>query len=160
MNVGIAFDDFGTGYASLTLLKQLAITRLKIDRSFIRDIETDRKDQGIVDAVVRMARGCDLEVIAEGIETRAQADYLRERLSEGQGYLFGSRCRWRAFPSSARDAGRSPAPGARRIEIAAFGPDPPGSRTERRRCRPAEECGSHRDSERDARRFDRSVTSW
>lgn len=89
MDIGIAFDDFGTGYASLTLLKQLDITRLKIDRSFIRDIETDRKDQGIVDAVIRMARGCDLDVIAEGIETRTQADYLRERLSEGQGYLFG-----------------------------------------------------------------------
>lgn len=89
MDVGIAFDDFGTGYASLTLLKQLDITRLKIDRSFIRDIETDRKDQGIVDAVIRMAQGCDLEVIAEGIETRTQADYLRQRLSEGQGYLFG-----------------------------------------------------------------------
>ncbi|WP_416356269.1 EAL domain-containing protein [Aureimonas phyllosphaerae] len=89
MNVGIAFDDFGTGYASLTFLKQLDITRLKIDRSFVRDITIDGKDQGIVDAVVRMARGCDLDVIAEGIETQAQADYLRDRMSEGQGYLFG-----------------------------------------------------------------------
>ncbi|WP_279483015.1 EAL domain-containing protein [Aureimonas sp. SK2] len=89
MDVGIAFDDFGTGYASLTFLKQLDITRLKIDRSFVRDIETDRKDQGIVDAVLRMARGCDLQVIAEGIETPGQAAYLRERVVEGQGYLFG-----------------------------------------------------------------------
>jgi EAL domain-containing protein (putative c-di-GMP-specific phosphodiesterase class I) len=89
MNIGIAFDDFGTGYASLTLLKQLEITRLKIDRSFIRDIASDQKDQGIVEAVIRMARGCDLDVIAEGIETQTQAAYLRGRLSEGQGYLFG-----------------------------------------------------------------------
>ncbi|WP_193227797.1 bifunctional diguanylate cyclase/phosphodiesterase [Aureimonas psammosilenae] len=89
MGIGIAFDDFGTGFASLTLLKQLDITRLKIDRSFVREIETDRKDQAIVDAVVRMAEGCDLAVIAEGIETRGQASYLRERVAEGQGYLFG-----------------------------------------------------------------------
>jgi diguanylate cyclase (GGDEF)-like protein/PAS domain S-box-containing protein len=89
MGVGIAFDDFGTGYASLTMLKQLDITRLKIDRSFVREIETNRKDQAIVDAVIRMAEGCDLAVIAEGIETKAQADYLRGRLPEGQGYLFG-----------------------------------------------------------------------
>ncbi|MBB3998864.1 EAL domain-containing protein [Aureimonas pseudogalii] len=89
MGVGIAFDDFGTGYASLTMLKQLDVTRLKIDRSFVREIETNRKDQAIVDAVIRMAEGCDLAVIAEGIETKAQADYLRGRLPEGQGYLFG-----------------------------------------------------------------------
>ncbi len=89
MGVGIAFDDFGTGYASLTMLKQLDISRLKIDRSFVRDIETNRMDRAIVDAVVRMAEGADLSVIAEGIETAGQMRHLRERVAEGQGYLFG-----------------------------------------------------------------------
>ncbi|RYE83514.1 MAG: bifunctional diguanylate cyclase/phosphodiesterase, partial [Hyphomicrobiales bacterium] len=89
MGIGIAFDDFGTGYASLTMLKKLDITRLKIDRSFISEIETSRKDQGIVDAVIRMAEGCDLSVIAEGIEKQSQADFLRGKVGEGQGYLFG-----------------------------------------------------------------------
>ncbi|WP_102957563.1 bifunctional diguanylate cyclase/phosphodiesterase [Mangrovicella endophytica] len=88
-SVGIAFDDFGTGFASLSMLKKLDISRLKIDRSFVSEIETSRKDQGIVDAVTRMAEGCDLAVIAEGIETEAQARYLRSRVVEGQGYLFG-----------------------------------------------------------------------
>ncbi|ALN75674.1 EAL domain-containing protein [Aureimonas sp. AU20] len=97
MSVGIAFDDFGTGFASLTMLKQLPITRLKIDRSFIRDIETDEKDQGIVDAIVRMAQGCRLDVIAEGIETRGQADYLQGRVAEAQGYLFGKPMGFEAF---------------------------------------------------------------
>lgn len=99
MGVGIAFDDFGTGFASLTMLKQLPISRLKIDRSFIRDIESDRKDQGIVDAIVRMAEGCELDVIAEGIETQAQAVYLSGRVSEGQGYLFGKPMRFEEFAS-------------------------------------------------------------
>nr|WP_244978038.1 EAL domain-containing protein [Aureimonas jatrophae] len=97
MDVAIAFDDFGTGFASLTMLKTLPITRLKIDRSFIRDIETDEKDQGIVDAIVRMAQGCRLDVIAEGIETPGQADRLRGRVAEAQGYLFGKPMRFAAF---------------------------------------------------------------
>ncbi|WP_182422204.1 EAL domain-containing protein [Aureimonas sp. ME7] len=105
MGVGIAFDDFGTGFASLTMLKQLDITRLKIDRSFVRDIETSRKDQGIVDAVVRMAEGCDLQVIAEGIETRSQANYLHGRVSEGQGYLFGKPMPFDAFRQATRVSG-------------------------------------------------------
>ena len=102
MGVGIAFDDFGTGFASLTMLKTLPITRLKIDRSFIRDIETNEKDQGIVDAIVRMAQGCRLDVIAEGIETRGQADRLRGRVAEAQGYLFGKPMRLEAFEALCR----------------------------------------------------------
>ena len=113
--VGIAFDDFGTGFASLTMLKQLDITRLKIDRSFIRDVETNEKDQGIVEAIVRMARGCRLEVVAEGIETREQADYLRALVGEGQGYLFGKPMRLAEFrrnfaPSAEEPDVAGPAP--------------------------------------------------
>lgn len=89
MGVGIAFDDFGTGYASLTMLKEIAITRLKVDRSFVREIEWSGKDQAIVDAIARMAKGCGLTVIAEGIETEEQADLMRDYAVEGQGYLYG-----------------------------------------------------------------------
>ncbi|MBB3950777.1 bifunctional diguanylate cyclase/phosphodiesterase [Aureimonas jatrophae] len=119
MGVGIAFDDFGTGFASLTMLKQLDITRLKIDRSFVRDIETDRKDQGIVDAVVRMAEGCGLDVIAEGIETAGQARYLAGRLTEGQGYLFGKPMPFEAFRTLCLAGAAGTAPqGDRRFAMA------------------------------------------
>ncbi|MAU94884.1 MAG: bifunctional diguanylate cyclase/phosphodiesterase [Fulvimarina sp.] len=87
--VGIAFDDFGTGYASLTMLKEIAITRLKVDRSFVREIQWCAKDQAIVDAIARMAKGCELTVIAEGIETEEQAELMRNYAVEGQGYLYG-----------------------------------------------------------------------
>ncbi|WAP70133.1 bifunctional diguanylate cyclase/phosphodiesterase [Jiella pelagia] len=97
MGVGIAFDDFGTGYASLTMLKEIAITRLKVDRSFVREIEWSGKDQAIVDAIARMAKGCDLTVIAEGIETEEQADLMRDYADEGQGYLYGRPMTARAF---------------------------------------------------------------
>ena len=89
MGVGIAFDDFGTGYASLTMLKEIAINRLKVDRSFVREVQWSGKDQAIVDAIARMAKGCGLTVIAEGIETEEQADLLRSYAAEGQGYLYG-----------------------------------------------------------------------
>jgi len=89
LGIGIAFDDFGTGYASLTMLKEIPITRLKIDRSFVRNIENDRKDQAIVDAISRMAAGCGLDVIAEGIETPEQADFMKSHASEAQGFLYG-----------------------------------------------------------------------
>jgi diguanylate cyclase (GGDEF)-like protein/PAS domain S-box-containing protein len=89
MGVGIAFDDYGTGYASLTMLKDYPVTRLKIDRSFVSGVERSRKDQTIVEAISRLARGFDLDVIAEGIETPEQAELMRQHCREGQGYLFG-----------------------------------------------------------------------
>ncbi|RZI61380.1 MAG: EAL domain-containing protein, partial [Zymomonas sp.] len=87
--VGIAFDDFGTGYASLTMLKVFPVTRLKIDRSFVTNIASSRQDQAIVEAIARMAEGFGLEIIAEGIEEAGQADFMRGIASEGQGYLYG-----------------------------------------------------------------------
>jgi EAL domain-containing protein (putative c-di-GMP-specific phosphodiesterase class I) len=89
MGVGIAFDDYGTGYASLTMLKDVPVTRLKIDRSFVSGVDRSPKDQAIVEAITRLARGFDLEVIAEGIETEDQAGLMHRYCGEGQGYLFG-----------------------------------------------------------------------
>jgi diguanylate cyclase (GGDEF)-like protein len=87
--VGIAFDDFGTGFASLTMLKDFPLTRLKIDRGFIASLPEGAHDAAIVDALLALGRNLSLEVIAEGIETAAQAEFLAARgCSEGQGYLF------------------------------------------------------------------------
>lgn len=88
--VGIAFDDFGTGYASLSLLKSYPLTRIKIDQSFVRGILGSKRDASVIRAILDMARSFDLETIAEGIETDTVKNYLqRERCDEGQGYLFG-----------------------------------------------------------------------
>ncbi|EGH72145.1 putative bifunctional diguanylate cyclase/phosphodiesterase [Pseudomonas syringae] len=90
LGVGIAFDDFGTGYASLSLLKDYPVTRLKIDRSFVSGVERSKKDEVIVEAVVRLANGFNLQVTAEGIETREQESLMRHYVcDEGQGYLYG-----------------------------------------------------------------------
>ncbi|HEX7764331.1 MAG TPA: GGDEF domain-containing phosphodiesterase [Cellvibrio sp.] len=89
--VGIAFDDFGTGYASLSLLKTYPLSRIKIDKSFVRGILTSKRDASVVRAIIDMARNFDLQVIAEGIETEAEYNYLcSEQCNEAQGYLFGA----------------------------------------------------------------------
>ena len=87
--VQISIDDFGTGYSSLSYLKRFPINTVKIDRAFIRDITTDTHDAAIVKAVLTMSHNMGLKVVAEGIETVAQLDYLRElQCDEIQGYLF------------------------------------------------------------------------
>ena len=87
--VRISFDDFGTGYASLSMLKRVALTRLKIDQSFVRSINEDAKDATIVKAVIDLAQGFGLDVIAEGIETESQFATLKTLGCDlGQGYLF------------------------------------------------------------------------
>ena len=88
--VGIAFDDYGTGFASLSLLKRYPVTRLKIDRSFVRDVCSNEEDAAIVQAVIYLGRCFGLSVIAEGIETDEQEQALRMYgCTEGQGYLYG-----------------------------------------------------------------------
>lgn len=89
LGVGIAFDDFGTGYASLSLLKTYPLTRIKIDRSFVRGMLDSPGDASVVNAVLDMAKSFGLETIAEGVETEAQASWLRERgCTEAQGFLY------------------------------------------------------------------------
>jgi diguanylate cyclase (GGDEF)-like protein/PAS domain S-box-containing protein len=90
LGVRIVFDDFGTGYASLSYLKKFPLDGLKIDRSFVLDLLTDEDDAAIVGSTVGLARQLGMSVIAEGIESRAIADKLISMgCEEGQGYFFG-----------------------------------------------------------------------
>ncbi|HEX5394659.1 MAG TPA: EAL domain-containing protein [Rhodocyclaceae bacterium] len=85
----LALDDFGTGYSSLSYLKRLPITRLKVDRSFVMDLPGDTEDAAIAMATLSIARDLGMEVVAEGVETEAQYEFLMERgCNNMQGFLF------------------------------------------------------------------------
>jgi diguanylate cyclase (GGDEF)-like protein len=90
LGVRIAMDDFGTGYSSLSYLQSFPFDKIKIDRSFITNVQSNHQSAAIVRAVIGLARGLEVPVVAEGVETTAQLDFLaREFCSEIQGYLIG-----------------------------------------------------------------------
>ncbi len=89
MGVRLSMDDFGTGYSSLSYLKKFPLHTIKIDRSFICDLAVDPYDQAIASAVIALGHGLNLNIVAEGVETKEQLDCLRSlQCEEMQGYFF------------------------------------------------------------------------
>ncbi|MBW1634677.1 MAG: EAL domain-containing protein [Deltaproteobacteria bacterium] len=87
--IGLALDDFGTGYSSLSYLKRFPLHVLKIDRSFIHDLEDNRNSRALVEAIIAMGQSLKLEIVAEGVETKEQLSFLRHReVDMIQGYFF------------------------------------------------------------------------
>lgn len=101
--IQIALDDFGTGYASLSHLNKFPVNVIKIDRSFISKLETSEHDAAIVRAVISLGRSLSIRIVAEGIETARQAEFLKKhRCHSGQGYLFGKAVSAAQMPSLVR----------------------------------------------------------
>jgi diguanylate cyclase (GGDEF)-like protein len=90
MGIRISLDDFGTGYSSMSYLRRLPLDVIKVDQSFVRDIEKDRNAAAIVKALITMARALDLHLVAEGVETQAQLDFITEQdaSAEVQGWVY------------------------------------------------------------------------
>jgi EAL domain-containing protein (putative c-di-GMP-specific phosphodiesterase class I) len=90
LGVHLAIDDFGTGYSALSRLRNLPFDRLKVDKAFVDDIDRLKRGAMLVDTILEMAHVLGLDVVAEGVETTSQLDYLKERGCQyAQGFLFG-----------------------------------------------------------------------
>ncbi len=121
MGVGIAIDDFGTGYSSLAHLKRLPIKTIKIDRTFVRDIPRNKEDVAITTAIISMAHSLRLQIIAEGVETSVQADFLNSRGCRlAQGYLYSAPLPPHRFEELLRSGKHFEVPGERRPVRAIF----------------------------------------
>ncbi|WP_010122976.1 EAL domain-containing protein, partial [Sphingomonas sp. KC8] len=89
LGVEISIDDFGTGYSNLRYLERFPLTEIKIDRSFVRDVEHSSAKQVIVETIIKLSKALNIRVVAEGIETEAEFSFMRSLgCSVGQGYLF------------------------------------------------------------------------
>ena len=89
VGVKISLDDFGSGYSSLSYLKRIPLNRIKIDRAFIHNIYNNPEDEAIVRAIINMAAGLHLQVLAEGVESQEQLKFLKhEECNEAQGFYF------------------------------------------------------------------------
>lgn len=98
--VRLALDDFGTGYSSMSLMKQFPIDTIKVDRSFVRDLEESEKDRAIVTSIITLGKALGLTIVAEGVETRAQQVFLADKLCDQlQGYMFSKPVPAEAIPN-------------------------------------------------------------
>ncbi len=89
LDISLAIDDFGTGYSSMNYLKKLPVDVLKIDQSFIKDIEIDKANEAIITAIVALAKGLNMVALAEGVETKSQHEFLSKlTCQQGQGFLY------------------------------------------------------------------------
>jgi EAL domain-containing protein (putative c-di-GMP-specific phosphodiesterase class I) len=99
LGLALSIDDFGTGYSSLSYLKKLPLDKLKLDQSFVRELPFEADNAAIVEAILLMAKALKLEVIAEGVETQAQLDFLRaHQCDEIQGFYFSKPLPANEFP--------------------------------------------------------------
>jgi EAL domain-containing protein (putative c-di-GMP-specific phosphodiesterase class I) len=117
LGVRLSIDDFGTGYSSLSALKRFPVERLKIDRSFIRDLPDDEDDCAVASAIISLGQKLNLKVIAEGVETEAQIAFLRDNhCDELQGYHFSRPVAADAIPAllGRQAVASTPAPARKR----------------------------------------------
>jgi EAL domain-containing protein (putative c-di-GMP-specific phosphodiesterase class I) len=116
--VGFSMDDFGTGYSSLSQLKRLPLDQLKIDQSFVRDVLNGARDASIVGTIIALGKSLNLAVIAEGVETEEQRDFLqRQGCHAYQGYLFSPALRSSKFEAFVEEA--------HRLKVAGLAWEPP-----------------------------------